>query len=207
MAQEIILAVIVSIDTCLAAGAYCNSGIKIPIISAFVINIIGATVLGASLILSDAAGSFISAELCRMAGFIVLTLIGVTTILKSIVRALVKRLTDNGGLSLKTSGGDLVIKLYLDDTAADMDNSKTLSAAEAAALALASSFDSAATGLSCGFTDISPLRAAVFTFFAGFAALAIGGIMGKKISSADRDLSWLGGVLLIAFAIFEFVNS
>ena len=183
MLQEVILALIVSFDTYLVAAAYCNSGIRIPTASAAVINLTGAAVLGLSLLLSDIAGCFIPAELCRTLGLIVLTSIGVITVFKSLVRI-------------------LVIKLYLDDTAADVDNSKTLSPAEAAALALASSLDSAATGLSCGFCGISPVRTALFTFAAGFAAIAAGSLTGRKISASEHDLSWLGGVLLIAFAIF-----
>lgn len=205
MLNEVILALIVSFDTYLVAAAYCNSGIRIPPASAAVINLTGAAVLGLSLLLSDIAGCFIPAELCRTLGLIVLTSIGVITVFKSLVRILVRRLSQKGELSLRTGSSGLVIKLYLDDTAADIDNSKTLSPAEAAALALASSLDSAATGLSCGFCGISPVRTAVFTFAAGFAAIAAGSLTGRKISASERDLSWLGGVLLIAFAIFESV--
>jgi putative sporulation protein YtaF len=201
--QEVILAVIVSVDTYPVAAAYCNSGIRIPLTSAAVINLTGAGVLGISLLLSDIAGCFIPAQLCRTLGLIVLTAIGVITVFKSLVRILVRRLSCKGELSLRTGSSGLVIKLYLDDTAADVDDSKLLSPTEAAALALASSLDSAATGLSCGFCGISPLRTALLTFAAGFAAITAGNLTGKKISSADRDLSWLGGVLLIAFAIFE----
>lgn len=205
MLNEVILALIVSFDTYLVAAAYCNSGIRIPPASAAVINLTGAAVLGLSLLLSDIAGCFIPAELCRTLGLIVLTSIGVITVFKSLVRILVRRLSRKGELSLRTGSSGLVIKLYLDDTAADIDNSKTLSPAEAAALALASSLDSAATGLSSGFCGISPVRTAVFTFAAGFAAIAAGSLTGRKISASERDFSWLGGVLLIAFAIFESV--
>ena len=58
MLQEVILALIVSFDTYLVAAAYCNSGIRIPLASAAVINLTGAAVLGLSLLLSDIAGSF-----------------------------------------------------------------------------------------------------------------------------------------------------
>lgn len=203
MLQEVILALIVSFDTYLVAAAYCNSGIRIPLASAAVINLTGAAVLGAALLLSDIAGSFIPAELCRTLGLIVLTAIGVITVFKSLIRILVRRLSEKGELSLRTGSSGLVIKLYLDDTAADIDNSKSLSPAEAAALALASSLDSAATGLSSGFCGISPLRTAAFTFAAGFAAIAAGNITGRRVSASERDLSWLGGALLIAFAVAE----
>lgn len=205
MLQEVFLAFIVSFDTFLVAAAYCNSGIRIPFTSVAVINLMGAAVLGLALTLSDIAGGFIPAELCRTLGLIVLTSIGVITVFKSLVRILVRRLSQRGELSLRTGSSGLIIKLYLDDTAADTDGSKSLSPSEAAALALASSLDSAATGLSCGFCGISPLRTAALAFFAGFAAVAVGSLAGNKIAASDCELSWLGGVMLIAFAIVESV--
>ena len=102
MSQELILAFIVSIDTYLVAAAYCNSGITIPLTSAAVINLTGAGVLGISLLVSDIAVSFIPAGICRTLGLIVLTSIGVLTVFKSLVRILIRRLSENGELSLRT---------------------------------------------------------------------------------------------------------
>lgn len=207
MNQEIILALIVSADTFLTAAAYRSSDIKIPVLSAFVINFTGAFVMTLSLILSDFLGQFIKPEICSIAGFIILTAIGLVTIFKSIVRTLVRKLSERGCIALKTNASGIIVKLYLDDTSADSDGSQTLSAHEALALALAGSLDSASTGLSCGFNDIRPVLSGVFTLLAGFMALALGTLFGRKISSLNHDLSWLGGVFLIAFAVFEFVKS
>lgn len=203
MHQEILLAIIVSVDTYLAAAAYCNSGIRIPAASGFIINLVGAAVLCLSLMLSELLGRFISPEVFSLLGFAVLTAIGVITIFKSLVRSLVRRLTECRELSMKMGGAGIVVKLYLDDTAADLDHSKSLSPWEAAALALASSLDSAAIGISSGFSDIRPVFGAVSVFLAGFLAMAMGNLTGKKISSLNHDLSWVGGVLLIGFAVFE----
>lgn len=205
--QEIILALIVSADTFLTAVAYRSSDIKIPVISAFVINVTGALVLTLSLMLSDFIGQFIKPEICSIAGFIILTAIGIVTIFKSIVRTIVRRLSERGCIALKSIGTGIVVKLYLDETSADSDGSQTLSAYEAVALALAGSLDSFSTGLSCGFNEMRPFLAGVLTFLAGFTALALGTLFGKKISSLNHDLSWLGGVFLIAFAVFEFIKS
>ncbi len=207
MYREIFLAVIVSADTFLAAAAYRSSDIRIPPMSAFIINFICTFVLGISLVLSEIAGQVINIEICRIAGFIVLTAIGIITVFKSLMREFIRRLSRRGELSLRHSGSGIVVKLYLDDTAADFDCSKILSPCEAAALALASSLDSAATGLGCGYSNINPVLSAVFAFFIGFAAMFFGSLFGKKISSLDHDLSWLGGIMLIAFAIFEFISN
>lgn len=207
MNQEILLALIVSADTFLTAVAYRSSEIRIPLLSAFVINFTGALMLSLSLMLSDFIGQFIKPEICSIAGFIILTLIGLVTIFKSIIRTLVRKLSQPDEIAFKAGSSGIIVKLYLDDTSADSDGSQTLSAHEALALALAGSLDSVSTGLSCGFNEINPLLSGIFTLTAGFLALALGTLFGRKIASLNHDLSWLGGVFLIAFAVFEFVKS
>ena len=202
MFKEIILAVIVSFDTFLVSAACCNSGIRIPVLPAVVINFIGGAVLGVTLGFSGLLSHFLPVSFCRTAGTVVLCMIGTVTIFKSLVRILADSLSEKGELSLKTGFSGLMVKLYLDDTAADLDHSSSLSLSEASALALASSLDSAATGLGCGTAGISPVKAGIFAFISGFIALMAGSLLGRKISSRRHDLSWLGGVFLIFFAVF-----
>lgn len=200
MYTELFLAVIVSIDTYLAAAAYCNSGIRIPPVSAAIINLTGAAVLGLSIKFSELLSCFISLQLLRKTGMAVMTFMGMFIIIKSLVRSAAGRISGRGGISLKMGNASLVVRLYLDDTAADVDNSKLLSAGEAAVLALVSSLDSAATGLSCGFGSIQPVVTSVLTFLFGFTAIFLGNVTGRKIASLRRDFSWIGGALLIIFA-------
>ncbi|WP_297958798.1 manganese efflux pump [uncultured Ruminococcus sp.] len=203
MLKELFISFIVSIDIFLAAAACCNSGIRIPLLSALLIDLISAAVLGISMTFSDIISHIFPMELCRTAGEAVLIIIGAATIAKSLFRSLVRRVTDKGELLLKMKGSPLMVKLCIDDTAADADRSMVLSAGEAAALALASSFDSAATGLSCGCSGMSAAAASLFTLLCGAAAIILGGLTGRKISSLRHDLSWAGGVLLIIFAVFQ----
>lgn len=198
--KEFLLAVSVSIDTYLAAAAYSGNNIRIPLFSSVMISFICAAVLGVCTALSGFLESFIRADICHIIGLIALILIGCITIAKSLVRSLVHYISDSGGRTIKMRGTPLIIKLYLDDTAADIDNSKSLSIAEAALFAFAGSFDSAAVGLSSGFGDIHAFAAFLFTCMTGFAAMMLGALTGKKISSLRRDLSWAGGVLLILLA-------
>lgn len=202
MLNEIFLAVIVSLDTYLVAVTYCNSGIKIPLLSMSVISLISATVLGISLEFSEIIGRFVPSEICRICGTVIITTIGIMTIFKSIIRSITRHLSEKGEVSVRSGKYGIVMKLYLDETTADFDNSKTLSVAEASALALASSLDSAATGISSGFYEINPVIAFVFAFIVGFVAIALGNVTGKKLSSLHHDFSWVGGILLILFAFF-----
>lgn len=204
MYKELLLAVTVSIDTYIAAAAYCNSGIRIPPLSSAVINLICASVLGISLSFSEALSSRLSPDIFRICGRCVIIAIGLLTILKSFARSLARRVEERGELSVKLGKTPLAVKLYLDDTAADTDHSKVLSAGEAAALALASSLDSAAVGMGSGYCGISPLAASCLTLICGFAAIWSGIATGKKLSSLSHDISWVGGSLLILLA---FINS
>ena len=203
MSHEIFLAAIVSFDTFLAASALSSSGIRIPPPSAAIINIIGASVLALSIGFSRFLGEFIPADIFSMCGTILLAALGTLTIMKSLVRNLVRTLSEKGELSLKIKGSALVLKLYLDDTAADIDDSKFLSPLEAAALAAASSLDSAATGLSCGAAGFRPVISLIYALIFGAAAVFFGSLTGRKISSLKHDLSWPGGVLLILLAFIK----
>ena len=88
MLKELFLSVIISIDIFLAAAACCNSGIRIPLLSAAVIDLISAAVLGISMTFSDIICRALPTELCRTAGEAVLIIIGSATIAKSLFRSL-----------------------------------------------------------------------------------------------------------------------
>ena len=201
MQRELILAFIVSIDIYLAAAAYCNAGIKIPAFSMTIISFIGAAVLGLSASFSKFLGDHISGETVHRAVACVLILIGSLTIMKSLFKIFKERISKNGDISLKLGKGPVIVRICLDETEADIDHSMVLSAAEAAALAIAGSFDALAIGIGNG--GARPVIAALFTFLCGLSALFLGNITGKKISALPYDLSWIGGVFLILFAVFE----
>ena len=184
--EAVFLAVIVSFDTYLAAAAYCNSGIRIPVLSAAVINLISGAVLWLSLSFSGILREYVSAGFFHILSVAILTFIGAMTIFKSLVRRLSRRLSERGELSLKMGKSPIVLKLYLDDTA----------------LAAASSVDSAAVGISCGYSGLMPAVISVLAVICGFAAIILGGITGKLAAIKDHDYSWIGGILLILFAIF-----
>ncbi|MBD5159182.1 MAG: sporulation protein [Ruminococcus sp.] len=202
MYAEILLAIIVSLDTYLVAVTYCNSNIKIPFFSMCVISFISAGTLGISLKFSDIIAGFLPPAVCSTSGKIIIISIGIMTIFRSILKSLTNHISEKGELSVRSGKYGIVMKLYLDETTADFDNSKVLSVPEATALALASSLDSAATGISSGFAGIKPFPAFIFTFIAGLISITLGNFTGKKLSELKYDFSWAGGILLIVFAVF-----
>ena len=198
--KEFFLAFIVSIDIYLAAAACCNSGVRIPLSSAFIIDMFSAAVLFISLTLSDMLLCFTDPRIIHIIGTAVLIFIGSINIAKSLLRSIIRHIRENDGISLKMGELSIFLKLCLDDSAADIDSSKVLSMGEAAVLALAGSLDSAATGLSCGGSGISAVYASAAAFVSGAAAILLGSLTGRKISSLHHDFSWAGGLLLIIFA-------
>lgn len=203
MLKELFLAFIVSIDIYLAAAACCNSGVKIPLISALIIDMFSAAVLFISITLSSIISGFISSHTIHIIGTAVLITIGSLNIAKSILRSVIRHISEKDGISVKMGELSVFVKLCLDDSAVDIDSSKVLSIGEAVVLALAGSFDAAATGLSCGGTDISAVGAAAAVFICGAAALILGSLTGRKISSLNHDFSWTGGLFLIIFSVFS----
>ena len=202
MFREFCIAFIISIDIYLAAAACCNSGIKIPLRSAFIIDLFSTVIMFVSVSLSGMISRFITSDACHKTGTVVLITLGSVNIAKSVLRNIVGRLSEKGSFSVKMGDLSLFVKLCLDDTAVDMDSSKVLSGGEAAFLAVAGSLDAAASGLSCG-SDISAAVTSVFTFICGASALMLGSFTGRKISSLHHDFSWSGGLLLILFAVFS----
>ena len=69
-------------------------------------------------------------------------------------------------------------------------------------VALAGSFDAAATGLGSGGCGIDLPTIIGATFVCGCTALLLGSLIGRRISRLERDYSWIGGILLITFAFF-----
>lgn len=203
MLKEFLLAFIISIDIYLAASACCDSGIRIPLSSAFIIDMFSTAVLCISIVLSDIISEYITSETCHIIGTAVLIILGSVNIAKSILRSIIRRISAKDGFSLKLGEFSVFVRLYLDDTAADMDSSKVLAGGKAAVLALAGSLDAAASGMSCGMSDISVPFAAAAAFICGAAALLLGSFTGRKISSLNHDFSWTGGLFLILFAVFS----
>lgn len=206
MLREILLSVIISIDIFLASVVCGSSKIKIPAIPAVIISSVSAVIFGVSTMISELLDLIISPGIFRIVSFIILIFIGVTAVLKSLFRGFVRKLSRRGELLWKPGSAGIVIKLYLDDTAVDLDSSKILSPMEALTFALTAALDSGATGLSSGYRDTDPFVAMIFALFIGILAIYAGGFIGQRIRSAKHDFSWIGGAALIAFAIFDFVR-
>lgn len=190
-------------DTFLAALSYSSGKIKIPFISAVIISFISSAVLTLSLCLSEWIGIFIPENLCKIFGAVLLAIIGIIQFCQNGLKSILKKHSGNGKLSFKFFNIGFVISVYLDETKADADRSKILSAKESVALAAALSVDSISGGLGAGLSGVNILRVCIMSFAFGLLSVAAGGRIGTGISHKSVDLSWLSGVFLIILAIIK----
>ncbi len=111
-----------------------------------------------------------------------------------------------GGLKFRFFNIDFVVCVYLDETKADCDSSKNLSAKEALTLALALSADSLASGFGAGLGNPNIVRIVIASLLAGLCAIAVGDFLGQKVSCKKPNVSWLSGVILILLGLFKYIS-
>lgn len=192
MIEIFLLVTAVSTDCFASAISLGSAGIRLPFRSALIISGTGTLFLGISVGFAEMLGTVIPESLCGVISSVMLVVLGIFNLLKNYISML--------GAPQKGS----TVELYFDGTAADRDNSKSISTKEAAALSVALSADSLVTGVSAGLGDMNIPLLCVCTFAAGLAAVVIGWKIGKKIvASFNIDLGWLCGVMLIILALVK----
>lgn len=203
MTEEILLVAAVSVDAFLASFAYGADKIRIPWLSAMIINIIGTAVLIFSLLASKLAGTAVSPEICRWMGFLILMFIGTASLFQNGLKSLLKKKREKK-LSFSISGIGFVVSVFLDETCADTDKSKSLSPKEALVLALALSADSLGSGFGAGLSGANITAVCVMSFAAGIAAVAAGSAAGRRIGGDRPGAAWISGVFLILLAVIGY---
>lgn len=204
--QDIILVLAVSIDAFIAAFSLGAEKIRIPPISAVVISLICTAFLSCSVLFSSLIGEAMPEKYCKAIGGAILIIMGTASLFQNMLKAALRKRQGEGGISFKFFSFDFVIKVYLDETQADLDRSKRLSAKEAVTLALVLSPDSLASGVGAGLGGTAIVR--VFTAGLIFSIMAVGAgsILGSRISHSKPEISWLSGVTLISLGIIKYLS-
>ena len=172
-----------------------SAGIKIPLRSAVMISFTGTLFLSVSVALAGAARLAVSEELCSAVSFILLIALGIFNLFRNFLKDIILK----GGNKSENPA-----ILLFDGTAADKDNSKSISVKEAAILSIALSADSVVTGISAGLGKISLPLLSAMTFAAGIASIIFGRKLGEKAASAlNINLGWLCGTVLIILAFLK----
>lgn len=196
--QILLFSVSICTDAFVASLAYGAGGIRIPLRSAAVIGGVGSCVLGVAVAGSGLIARILPPGVPAALGAILLLLIGAVTLCESTVKRYLEKRQQKKRLRFKLAGIQFMLEVYLDETRADRDQSKALSAKEALYLAAALSVDSLGAGLGLGLLSVPLLPLMGVAFLLGCAAVLGGHWLGGRVQKiSGRDLSWLSGAILI----------
>lgn len=187
MIRTIFFVAAMSMDCFTSAMGLGSAGIKVPFRSTLIISGTGTLFLALSAGFAEMLCTVIPESLWGTIYSATLIALGVFNLLKNYI----------GKFFSRSSPATLLF----DGTSADKDNSKSISPAEAAALAVALSADSLVTGISAGLGNMNMSLLCALSFLAGIASVSLGWRLGRKIvTSLNLDLGWLCGVILIVLA-------
>lgn len=205
VAEAVVLALAVSLDSFAVSFAYGTDRIKIPKLSVGIISLVCSAALGLSLLAGAAVKQYIPTWLTTAICFGILFLLGVEKLLDSATKSLIRRYNSiDKELNFSMFNFSFVLRLYADPQEADWDRSKVISPAEAVSLAAALSLDGLALGFGAAMGGASPWAVFLCSLAANAAAVVLGAFCGNKAAQKlPFDLSWIGGLILILLAFLE----
>lgn len=205
MIESVMLVIALSIDAFVASFAYGAGKIKVPIMSAVMIDLVCTFILGVSLFLGKIIRPFIPDRATNIICFVIIFSIGVIKLFDSRLKAYIKKNnSEHKKLSFSFKNLNFIIDMYANPEKADKDVSKELSPTEAIPLALALSIDVLAVGLSAALTEINNLEIIFFSLIINIIMVLMGCFLGNKIAEKTKmDLSWVSGLILIILSILK----
>lgn len=203
--ETVLLVLALSLDAFVASIAYGTNRIKIPFISIIIIDIVCTSFLILSITLGAVIGKLLPQSMTTLISFIILMSLGIYYLFESIVMTyLEKKSLSRGKIKFKLVNILLIINIYVDETKADLDNSKTLSSKEALYLAVALSLDSLALGFGSGLTNINYFNILFLSLLFNLFTIYSGLFLGKSLVKKTKvNLSWLTGIIIIFLAILR----
>ncbi len=205
MLQAIMLVTALSMDAFVASFAYGTNKIRIPFLSVTVINVICAAILAVALFAGSAVKQYVPEAATTLICFLILLVVGGLKLFDGFLKNYINRSgSGNRSIEFKLFDFNFVLSIYADSTKADIDNSRELSPREATYLAMALALDGLAAGFGSGLTDINYLQVVLFSLISDMVAVMLGSMLGRKVAAnTNLDLSWLGGLILIALAFMK----
>ena len=205
MLEILLLVLSVSIDSFIASISYGSSKIKIPLISALIVDIISSSMLGISLILGSFLQNYISINTAKIISFIILFFLGFYRLFESLLKSYINNKSkDLSLLKFKLFDLNFVLQVYANETKADIDKSKVLSYKEAIYLSVALSLDSLAVGFGSSLILINYVQVFIVSIIIGLLAILLGSLLGKRfVDITNLSLAWLSGAMLIVLAFLR----
>lgn len=200
--EAALLALSLSTDLFVAFVAYGSREIRVPSRTAFVTSLVCTGIFLLFGIIGCFASPLLPESVGKTIGFLTLLAIGVIRIFDGTVKALIRRGLPKRQLKLRALGLSILLEVYADPETADLDQGGVLSIREGVLLAVAMSFDGAATGIGAAAGGVSVTLTAILSFLFCGAFIALGLKLGKFLSGKlPVDMSVIGGALLVILAV------
>ena len=204
--EVLLLVAALSIDAFLASFAYGSNKIQIPFTSVAILSGICSAILALSLAAGSWISQFLSLKATNGLCFAILLGLGFTKLFDCSVKAWIRNHQDmKKSIRFHLFSVSCILQVYVNPIQADRDDSRILSPAEAASLAIALSLDGLGAGFGAGLTDIPYLTTILLSLATTILAVVSGSLSGNKTAEKiQKDLSWLGGIFLIVLAFLKF---
>lgn len=204
--STLLLVIGLCVDTFVTSFSYGVNKIKIPFISAIVINLVSTTFLAISLYFGKLVSSFLSPSFTTFLGFIILFILGFLHLGESLLKVYWKR-RNTSATAFDFKLFDMKFTVNMEIAEEDLYNPKTrlLKSSEAASIAIAISIDELAIGFGLGLVAVSPLFLIGLFALCAMISVFLGSFLGRTLAvNTDLNLSWITGatLLLIAFSKF-----
>ncbi len=197
-----LLVTAVCIDSFATSITYGMGKIKVPFYCVIIINLIGALMLGASLFFADLISDWMTLKTIKILSGGLLFFIGTSSLIFPFAKSIFVHCKGRELANFECIKKSVLLVIFLDETKADLDKSKSLSVKEACFLGIALSVDSLASGFSGGLGVERGcfIYGIILCFLLGTVGIKLGSKIGELISlkiSSRLDLSFLSGILLI----------
>lgn len=205
--EAVLLVLALSLDAFVASLAYGANKIKIPFTSVTIINLVCAGFLALSIFFGTLIKKILPQNITTIISFTILILLGVYYLFESIVKSHLQKKSILGKkVKFKLFNIWFIIDIYIDETKADLDNSKRLNSKEALYLAVALSLDSLAIGFGSSLGNINYIHVILLSLILDMVAIWSGLFIGSNLARKSKiNLSWLAGSILIALAFLKLV--
>ncbi|RHW30663.1 sporulation membrane protein YtaF [Oceanobacillus profundus] len=198
----LLLVTAVSLDGFGVGITYGLRKIKVPVIALIIIMLCSGIIVYTSMLVGDLLSFFISKEVAKILGGIILIAIGLFSFSKVIRAKLINATSTNKAHTTRIE--DIKTVMTTPDKA-DLDQSGSISAGEAFLLGLALALDAFGAGIGASMLGYSPALTAVLTACMSGFFLFFGMKLGIFLSQQEKlqRLTFLPPVILIAIGIFN----
>lgn len=194
MIQILLLLTVFSLDTLLVSITYSIKKINISYTSAFIISLISSISLLISIIIGNFLKNFSTPNISNIIGFIFLLILGIYNIFQEKIKSRFSKYDNK------------IVKIYLDETKADLNNSKNLNYKEAILLSIILSIDSLIGGISISFMTHNIIFIILYLLVLNIFFLKLGNYLFNKLDNAlNFNTSYISGIILIIIAIIKFI--